>query len=336
MINGRLKLEAVLCLLLLSIWSPGTSFGQEEDIFGIERKISRKSESNLGNVFRNAISRISLEVSGGVGYHQNQLNFLSEVPQLYPIQNHLDPQVPIENNHPIGFKNDDFAYPFNVGVRLDIFGIFTIGGGYGKEFGKVGDFKAGDYQFNLEGTSYSFDKLYGTFGLILYDARRRASFLRWRYGRYSSNNYYMQSELRQRVRQNYPWHFVLEGEYGSMKISKPFDRYVAVTEPYYALGLRIEREFSEYTKLFIKPAASFVSMAYERSVPVNNLDVREMHELKQILYSVNIGLSINIPGAKRCKVPGCGVVMKHLHNGVEYRGSSIWKLQNRKVGQWYK
>src|SRR5690554_1298448 len=153
--NGKLKLEAVLCLLLLSILSSGTSFGQEEDIFGIERKISRKSESNLGNIFRNAISRFSLEVSGGVGYHQNQLNFLSEAPQLYAIQNHLDPQAPIEigSGSPMAFKNDAyFAYPFNAGVRLDIFGIFTLGGGYGREFGKVRDFKNGDYQFSFEGS----------------------------------------------------------------------------------------------------------------------------------------------------------------------------------------
>ena len=337
--SGNLKIRTGFCLFLLLMFLSGISFGQEEDIFGIERQFSRKSESNLGNVFRNAISRFSLEVTGGIGYHQNQLSFLSEVPQLYPIRNHLDPQAPIEigSGSPHTFENNAFfAYPFNAGVRVDIFGIFTLGGGYGKEFGKVGEFKDGDYQFDIDGSSYSFDKFYGTFGLILYDARRRASFLRWRYGRYSSNNYYMQSELKQRIRQNYPWHFVLEGEYGSMKPSKPFDSHLTVSEPYYALGLRIERELSEYAKLFIKPAASFVSMAYERTVPVNNLDTREIHGLKQTLYSVNIGLSISIPGAKRCKVPGCGVVMKHLHDGVEYRGSSIWKLQNRKVGQWYK
>jgi hypothetical protein len=27
--------------------------------------------------------------------------------------------------------------------------------------------------------------------------------------------------------------------------------------------------------------------------------------------------------------------MKHNHNGVEYRGSSIFNFQNRKIGQWY-
>jgi hypothetical protein len=27
--------------------------------------------------------------------------------------------------------------------------------------------------------------------------------------------------------------------------------------------------------------------------------------------------------------------MKHKHDGIEYRGSSIFNFQNRKIGQWY-
>src|SRR5690606_28936289 len=61
------------------------------------------------------------------------------------------------------------------------------------------------------------------------------------------------SELKQRVRQDYPWNFILEGEYGTIKLRKSYDSHLSATDPYYALGLRIEREFSEYARLFIKP-----------------------------------------------------------------------------------
>lgn len=144
----------------------------------------------------------------------------------------------------------------------------------------------------------------------------------------------MQGELSQRVRANYPWLFVLEGEYGSVKINKGYDSHLNVNEPFYSLGLRIEREFSEYAKIFVKPAVSFSSFSYDRQVEQNGVGILEMQPVSQNLYAVQVGLSISIPGTKRCKVGGCGVVMKHLHNGVEYRGSSIWNLQNRKVGQW--
>jgi hypothetical protein len=323
-------------LLLFSVLFSLNAFAQE-DIFGIERKISnRKSESDMGNIFRNAISKFNLEISTGAGYHQNSLDFLSVAPEHYPIELAADPQLPIEVGEETQeiFVGEEYAFPVNAGVRIDMFGIFTIGGGYGKEFGRITNLGNGDHQFNLEGTSYTFDKLYGTFGLVLYDARRRILFLNWRYRNYSGNNFYMQSELKQRIRQNYPWHFILEGEYGSVNINKSYDSHLSATEPYYSIGFRMEREFSEYAKMFVKPAVSFTTLSYNKMVTHNNIDVLERQNLQQNLFTINFGLSINIPGTKRCKVGGCGVVMKHIHNGVEYRGSSIWNLQNRKVGQW--
>lgn len=313
---------------------PASSFAQEEDIFGIDRKLGgRKSESDVGNVFRNAISAFSLEISSGAGYHTNQFNFFSAVPDAYPIHSVSD--LNLGDNQGI-YEAGDYAVPVNVGLRLNMFGFFTLGGGYGRDFGRIGDFDLADHRFQLEGTSYSFDKLYGTFGLVLYNAQRRASFLTWRYRKYSGNNYYMQSELKQRVRQEYPWNFILEGEYGSLKITKAYDSHLSATEPFYSLGLRVERELSEYAKIYLKPMASFYDLTYDKTVAIDAIDVLEQQTIKQTLYTLNLGLSMSIPGTKRCKVAGCGVVMKHLHNGVEYRGSSIWKRQNRKVGQWYK
>jgi hypothetical protein len=327
------KISALVILLFLF---PYFLSAQEGDIFGIERKISgRKSESDMGNIFRNAISKFSLEISSGAGYHQNHLNFLSVDSEAYPISNLFDAQLPVDMGaENITFVAEEYAVPIHVGVRVDMFGLFTIGGGYGKEFGKMSPFQTTDYALSLEGSSYTFDRFYGTFGLVLYNARRRAALLNWRYRKYSGNNIYMQRELSQRVRDNFPWVFVLEGEYGSVKISKTYDSHLNVTEPFYSLGLRIEREFSEYAKLFVKPGVSFSKFSYNRSVVQNNVDVMEIQSIDQKMYAIQLGLSISIPGTKRCKVGGCGVVMKHLHNGVEYRGSSIWKMQNRKVGQW--
>lgn len=320
-------------VITASLMFSGSSWAQEEDIFGIERKISRKSESNVGNVFRNAVSLISFEIAPGYGYHQDQMDFSSAVPEAYPIRDVSDNMMPIEN--PGTFKGNEFAFPLNAGIRINMFGFFTIGGGYGREFGKIQNLSLAQQEFQLEGTSYTFDKLYGTFGLVLYNARRRAAFLQWKYRRYSGSNYYMQSELKQRVRQDYPWHFILEGEYGKLKINKAYDSHLTATEPFYSLGLRVEREFSEYARIFIKPAASFSTLSYNKIVTQNTVEIPESHAIKQNLYTLNIGLSVSIPGTKRCKVGGCGVVMKHLHNGVEFRGSSIWKRQHRKVGQWY-
>jgi hypothetical protein len=140
----------------------------------------------------------------------------------------------------------------------------------------------------------------------------------------------MQSEKNQRIKQQYPWTFILEGEYGQMKIRESYDQQVLVNkEPYYGLALRIERDLSEYTKLFVKTGAEVRNFIYQSS------EITDFQNIKQTLFGAQMGFAIRLPGTKRCKIQGCGVVMKHLHNGVEHRGSSIFNFQNRKVGQWY-
>ncbi|GAB3657667.1 hypothetical protein GCM10028791_30280 [Echinicola sediminis] len=321
-------------LLVLALLISFPIYAQQEDIFGIDtkgkRKI-RKSENGLGNVTRGILGSISLELSGGYGQHFNYMDFQSSNPQSYPISAlpEVSTGVGAANEEIVPFDSKGSAIPFNAGVKIDMFGVFTLGAGYGRESGNMASMTSRNYQFDFTSDKYVFDKLYGTLGLVLYDARRRQMVLNWKYKKFSSHNTYMQAERKIRMRQDYPWRFVLEGEYGSITVKEGYDRRLTATEPYYGLGLRIEREFSEYTKVFLKPNAEFRKFNYELEDP------RESQAIDQQIFTVNLGLAIRMPGTKRCKFPGCGVKMKHLHNGVEYRGSSIWQMQNRKVGQWY-
>jgi hypothetical protein len=140
----------------------------------------------------------------------------------------------------------------------------------------------------------------------------------------------MQSEKTQRIRQNYPWRFILEGEYGNLFVRKsPSPNLVVNNSSYYGLAFRVERDFSEYARFFVKSGVELREFTFQTQ------NIEDFQNIKQTLLGAQVGLSISIPGTKRCKVDGCGVVMKHLHNGVEYRGSSIFNLQNRRVGQWY-
>ncbi|AGA79789.1 hypothetical protein [Echinicola vietnamensis] len=308
---------------------------QEEDIFGIDTKArpdkTRRSESGVGNITRGILSKISLELSVGYGLHQNSMDFTSGMPANYPIVPlGGDPNAQdIVAGETTAFESNSSAVPFDAGVRIDLFGLFSIGGGYGREMGNMAALESSSHQFNFSNDRYVFDKMYGTLGLVLYDANRRQAFLKWKYRKYSSNNHYMQAEQKLRMEQRYPWRFTLEGEYGSIKVQESYDDALTATEPYYAIGLRIEREFSEYTKIFLKPNASFRKFNYQ--LP----GLEESQMIEQSLFTINLGVALRLPGTKRCKIPGCGVKMKHLHNGVEYRGSSIWHMQNRKVGQWY-
>lgn len=328
-----MKKSFILPALLLIVFTT-TSYAQE-DIFGIDTKpggFSKKSNSGVGNVVRNAVSLFSVEIGGGGSYHTNLINFNSEIPSEYPIGQfrNIDMPAEITSEDTAMFRGADYAFPVHLGIRLNLFNTIILGGGYGREFGTMPLLQDGDFQFNLESNKYVFDKFYGTVGLVLYDAGKRAKFLGWRYRRYASQNTYMQSEKNQRIRQNYPWRFIAEADFGNMIIRQsPDPRLLTSDQPFYSVGLRIERDFSEYARLFFKTGAEFRDFTFQSE------NISEFQNLRQTLYTAQVGISISLPGTKRCKVPGCGVVMKHLHDGVEHRGSSIFRLQNRRVGQWY-
>lgn len=314
-----------------------TTFGalaQGDDIFGIDRKLrgsSRKSESDLGNVFRNAIGSFSFEAAVGSGLHSNALTFHSQTPSEYAnITSILTDNSPdFSADDTLTFRGTQFAQFAQLGVKLNLFGLLIVGGGYGREWGRMDPLKLEDYRFGFENPNYTFDKLFGTVGIVLFDANKRAAFLNWRYKRYDSNNFYMQTERRLRIQQEYLWRFILDGEFGKLISRRNFDSQVSIDEPYYGVGFRIERDLSEYTHVYIRPAVSIRNFNYARA------DLLENQAMTQTMATIQVGASLRLPSTKRCKVPGCGVVMKHLHNGVEYRGSSIWKRQQRKVGQWY-
>jgi hypothetical protein len=323
-------------LLLIPLFLVSLQLVQaQEDIFGLDTKArekGKKSKSGLGNFTRNAVSLLSFEVSGGGAYQFNDMMFRSEVPSRYPVSQYqfLEQPQGITSEDTVNLYSNGTAFPVNAGVRINLFNTLTIGGGYAREFGSIGPMQGGVFQLPFEQRSYTFDKAYGSLGLVLYDSRKRAKFLSWQYKKFAAENYAMQSELKQRVRFDYPWRFLLEGDFGNVYIRNGFDpNVVSSDQPFYSINLRVEKEFSEYAKLFVKTGMETRTFNYLSA------EALEFKELKQRLFGVQVGLSINMPGTKRCKHRGCAVVMKHLHDGVEYRGSSIFNLQNRKVGQWY-
>jgi hypothetical protein len=326
------KYLAFVCMLLLATQ---VVQGQDEDIFGIDSKAkskTRKAQSNVGNVFRNAMGNFSFEVFTGGAFHMNEMVFTSLSPSLYPITQIRNIEVPqqVTADDTISFTSNNFAIPVNAAIKLNLFNTLTLGAGYGREFGKMSNLRSGDFEFQFHQQGYTLDRAFGSIGLVLYDANKRAKFLQWKYKAFDSNNIMMQSEKNQRIRQVYPWRFIAESEFGNVYMRNNFDSLINTqNQTFFNIALRVEKAFSEYTRFFIKTGAEFRNYNYQTEIQ------DEFQTIRQNLFFAQFGLSISLPSTKRCKVPGCGVVMKHLHEGVEYRGSSIWQQQNRRVGQWY-
>lgn len=326
------KSFALIALFLLGIHF---AKAQDEDIFGIDSKAkskTRKSQSNIGNVVRNAIGNFSFEIFTGGGFHTNKMVFNSASPSLYPISQFQNLEVPqqVSPDDTLTFSSNNFGIPVNAAIKINLFNTLTLGAGYGREFGGMSNLRSGDLEFQFARKNYTLDRAFGSVGLVLYDANKRAKFLQWKYRAFDSNNIMMQSEKNQRIRQIYPWRFIAESEFGNVYMRSNFDPLINTdNQSFFNVALRIEKQFSEYTRVFVKTGAEFRNYNFQTEIP------DEFQTIGQNLFFAQFGLSISLPSTKRCKVPGCGVVMKHLHEGVEYRGSSIFRQQNRKVGQWY-
>uniref|UniRef100_UPI0040484F5E hypothetical protein n=1 Tax=Algoriphagus sp. TaxID=1872435 RepID=UPI0040484F5E len=360
------------------------SFCQEEDIFGITRKARPlKSESQMGNIFRNAFEQFSFQLSTGAAHYALNTEFYRGN-QVYPItqyQANADFEYyPLPDT--LSFSSRELILPtIEAGLRLNLFNILTVGGGYGLEQGNLTPFEGGGYQFSLQGTNYRAANYFASAGVVIFDASRRRFLLKQKYKKYEKANpdlkMRMKREYDQRIRQNYPWTISVEGEIGRFNLipNNGIESYAAKflnTALYnyervlvglpeiswieardietlnqlrtlrkyqprlgdvkgqitYAAALRISYDLSEYASVFAKGK-------YMQRVFVNNSTDFIDFPMNQELYSVQVGMAMKLPGTKRCKINGCGVVMKHRHNGIEYRGSSIFNLQNRKIGQWY-
>jgi hypothetical protein len=320
-----------------------SAFGQDEDIFGITRKErSSKNDSRMGNIFRNVREQFSFQVSTGAAYYTLNSEFYKGDGKVYPItqyQNHDYEYFPLPDT--LSLTTSQLILPtVEAGLQLNLFNILTLGGGYGWENGNLAPLQRGGQQFSLQGTDYRATNYYASAGLILFDSSRRNFLLKMKYKKFEGGTpdlkLRMQRELNQRLRQNYPWSISVEAEVGKVKVNQAEPlvpkvyqaRLAAVEDQFtYSAALRIGYNLSEYASLFAK--AKYMQRSF-----VNDSPEFTPFPMDQEVYSVQVGFAMKIPGTKRCKIYGCGVVMNHRHDGVEYRGSSIFNLQNRRIGQW--
>ncbi|MCE2707051.1 MAG: hypothetical protein LW685_00485 [Algoriphagus sp.] len=335
---GSLLTTCVLCIISL----PGLA--QDEDIFGISKKAkNRKSESSLGNAFRSIQEMFSFEISSGVGLYEATTEFYKENGQRYPITQYQNVEYglfPLPDT--LSLRSMGWVAPsLEAGVRLNLFNIITLGGGYGMERGVLAPLQGAGYEVAFNGSSYRLNSYYASAGLILFDANRRSFFLKRKYNKYIGGvnqdlSLRMERELNQRLDQNYPWRIAIEGKVGQASIKS---QEILVPKAYlptlqlasgqftYGAAIRLEYDLSEYASIFLKGEVELRSL-------VNGNKALYPFPLDQRQVGIKAGISMRMPGTKMCKIQGCGVVMKHMHNNVEYRGSSIFNLQNRKVGQW--
>lgn len=225
-------------------------------------------------------------------------NVASDTVQIKP-----DSYLVSSDTAKLGFKGKALNIPLHVMVHYE-FKNFRIGGGYGIEYMSIGTLHSKTFtdkigNFRPTSPNGLMKKYYGFFGY---------SFYRWQ-------------------------DFLFTGlaQVGGYKPGRNFDMTNIKKGINVNLGVTVERELSEYTKLFIKP--SFDIKSYNLIVPGSGLPIK--HHMNA--FYTQIGITFSIADLPKCFHTECKIQMNHAHGNREYRSRvhPFYKKQNPNYGENY-
>ncbi len=204
----------------------------------------------------------------------------------------------------IGFKSKNIHIPLRATVHVEFAGRYRVGGGYAVEYTHFSDFKPIYYAASIQPFSPGFSG----FLLKKYFVLVGASFYRY-------DNYLFSAEL----------------NLGGFSLGNKFDNASLKKSMLINLGIPVERELSEYFRVFIRP--SFEIRNFTLNVPEESRSVR--HRFNG--FYLNFGATYRIPELPRCFEPKCRAQINHAHGNREYRSRvhPVWKKQNPHYGENY-
>ncbi len=203
----------------------------------------------------------------------------------------------------LGFKSKAFNIPLKATIHVE-FSRYRIGAGYSYEYTHLGSFNATNYSdeissFSPDVSSFFMKKYFLMVGAAVY-----------RYNEYL---------------------LVVDANIGGYKLGNKFDNSVIKKGIYFNLGAAVEREMSEYFKLFVRPSYEF--KGYKISMPETGPSIN--HRMNA--FYLNIGATYRFPELRRCFLKTCKAQMNHAHGNREYRSRvhPIYKKQNPHYGENY-
>lgn len=231
---------------------------------------------------------------------QGYSNWVNEV---NPAGNTIRPGAFLVNSDTttLGYKSSTFHIPIRATLHVE-FDRYRIGGGYSFEYTHVGDFNPISYgdrinSFSPETSRFFMKKYFVSLGAAVY--------------RY------------------YEYLVVVDANIGGYQLGKEFESASIKRGAYINLGVTVEREMSEYFKLFVRP--SYEIKNYQLNFPESGQSITH----KMNAFYVNVGATYRIPELRRCFLKTCKAQMNHAHGNREYRSRvhPIYKKQNPHYGE---
>lgn len=202
----------------------------------------------------------------------------------------------------LGFSGSAINIPLGATLHYE-FNRYRIGGGYSYELMSIGTLRS-----NVLSDKISDMKPASSTGFIRkYWGMAGVSFYRW-------NDYLFTGDL----------------EVGSYKLKSNYNAsQVTGSSTFFNLGVTIERNLSEYFKVYARPAYEIKS--YDLDVPGSG---QSIHYNINAFY-VRVGFTYAIPELPRCFLRDCHAQINHAHGNKEYRSRrhAIYKKQNPGYGE---
>ena len=205
----------------------------------------------------------------------------------------------------LGFKGNAINFPFKLSVHYEFLEKYRLGGGFSYELMSIGDL----HSINFKDKINDFAPTNPSGFMKKYFVLLGVSFYRWNdilftgdvnVGGYNPGNNFLKPLIKKGIYAN--------------------------------LGVTIEKDFSEYIKVFMRP--SFEIKNYTLSIPGSG-GKSIVHNLNA--FYLNVGVSYRIPELARCYHPDCHAQINHAHGNKEYRSRMhpFYKKQNPHYGENY-
>ncbi len=204
----------------------------------------------------------------------------------------------------IGFRSKSLTIPLKATMHVEFSSRYRIGGGYSFDYVNLGEFKPLTFRNDLR----NFDPGFSGFFLKKYFVLLGASVYRY-------DNYLL----------------TVDANIGGYSLGKNFDKSVLTKGIFFNLGTAIEREMSEYFRLFVRPSYEFKN--YDLNFDETGQSIKHRFNA----FYINIGVTYRIPELRRCFLKECRIQINHAHGNREYRSRvhPIWKKQNPHYGENY-
>ena len=202
----------------------------------------------------------------------------------------------------LGFRGKAWNIPLRIQVHFEIKEKYRVGLGYSYEYMNMREFSSVSYKEDI--SSFRPDKPGGW-------VRRYYAMLGYSF--YRIDKYL----------------FTGDAQIGSFKPKSNFNASVVKPGLYYNLGVTVEREMSEYLRLFVRPSFEFKN--YVLTLPETGKSIK--HSMNAAILSV--GFTYRIPELPRCFHKECRIQINHAHGNKEYRSRvhPVYKKQNPGYGE---